>query len=430
MEVVVRGIRSIKGEVRLPGDKSITHRAVFLGGVASGVSRVTGGSSARDVAASVAAMRTLGVEISGNGGELVVSGKGLHGLTGGSEQDPLAIRCGNSGTTARLLMGLLCGAGVAARFIGDHSLNSRPMERVAGPLRSAGARIICSGRTLPCLVGGGALRPFSYTLPVASAQVKSALLLAALFVRGECTVVEPMRTRDHTERMLLAMGADLRRTGDRIVLRGGHELGPLSLQVPGDVSSAAFFTAAALLCPGSRLVLRDVLLNPTRTAVLQVLRRMGAHLEVEPIRSQPEPAGNLTVTYSKLRGVRVSGTQIPLLIDEIPVIAACALFARGKTEVRDARELRVKESDRIAAVVQMVRSFGGRIRELGDGFVVQGGSPLHPAGVDSHLDHRISMAASVIACAVRGASRISRAEAASVSFPEFFDVLDRVSGSG
>jgi 3-phosphoshikimate 1-carboxyvinyltransferase len=373
-------------------------------------------------------MRALGVRIEEQGGELVVQGKGLHGLGGGGERGPLVIDCANSGTTARLLMGLLCGAGVHARLIGDESLSRRPMERVAGPLRAAGAAVACAGGTLPCEIGGRAPRPFTFTLPVASAQVKSALLLAALFVRGTCTVVEPVRSRDHTERMLQAMGAALRRSGDRLILSGGRELEPLALRVPGDLSSSSFFMAAALVCPGSRLTLKNVMLNPTRTAVIDVLRRMGARLEVRPERGDPEPCGAILASHSRLRGVRVGGREIPLLIDEIPVIAACALFAAGDTEVRDAGELRVKESDRIAAVVRMARAFGGSIRELEDGFVVRGGSPLRPARVDSFMDHRIAMAAAVIACAVEGSSRISRAQAASVSFPEFYRLLDQVSG--
>jgi 3-phosphoshikimate 1-carboxyvinyltransferase len=309
------------------------------------------------------------------------------------------------------------------------------MERVAGPLREAGADIRCTEGRLPCTILSRPAGGFSYTLPVASAQVKSALLMAGLFGPETWRVTEPVPSRDHTERMLSDMGAAIERKGDTWVLTGGRELRPLHLTVPGDVSSAVFLLCAALVCPGSRVTVRDVLLNPTRAAIVDVLGEMGADIQVRRTEDLPEPRGDLTARHSSLRGVRIGGRRIPLLIDELPALAAAGMFAEGDTVVRDAAELRVKESDRIRSVVHMVHSFGGRAEELEDGFVVHGAAGerarLHPADADSRGDHRIAMAAAVAACAVRGDSRIEGAEAASVSYPEFYSVLENLaSGSG
>jgi 3-phosphoshikimate 1-carboxyvinyltransferase len=430
----IRGPLRIRGTIRVPGDKSISHRAVMLGGVARGRSSVTNLSTAADVGTTIDAMRRVGVHIDVHGdSRLTLRGVGLEGfesLGKAASGIPLEIDCGNSGTTARLLLGLLGGASIAARLTGDASLESRPMSRVVLPLREAGVEFPEPCETLPCVVAGGKVGPCVHRLAVASAQVKSALILAALFACGETTLHEPLPTRDHTERLLAAMGGkiDIDETGEGRTIRVGGRpaLSPLRLTVPGDISSAAFFIAASLLCPDSRLTVEDVLLNPTRAALLDVLRDMGGSIVVRRQGSDlPEPRGTVTSESSPLRGVTVEPEAVPLLIDEFPVIAVCGMFARGYTTVRGAAELRVKESDRIGAIVRLVRAFGGDIEEYDDGFRVTGrdAPPLHPGRVDSGGDHRIAMAASVAAAAIRGASVIGGADAVYVSFPEFYGIM-------
>jgi 3-phosphoshikimate 1-carboxyvinyltransferase len=429
MEAVIEGRRTLRGTVRVPGDKSISHRAVMLGCIASGRSSIVGLSTARDVAATIGAFRLMGIPIESEGDETVIEGMGIAGFrervdTG---RELPEIDCGNSGTTARLLTGLLSGAGKQAVLTGDESLRARPMLRVIDPLNEHGADIGAAGGRLPLELTGGRVRPLRYRIPVASAQVKSALILAALFLDGSSIIVEPVPTRDHTERMLLHMDGAIttRQTGSgrEIRITGGSELTPLRLQVPADLSSAVFFIAAALVTPGSSVTLENVLLNPTRARILDVLRRMGARIEVRMGVDSPEPMGNITVHHSKLRGTRVGGDEIPLIIDEIPALAACALFARGETVVYGAAELRVKESDRIGSIVGMVRAFGGRIEETGDGFRVYGRAGMKPAVVDSHGDHRMAMACSVAALAIGGRSVIRDAECVDISFPGYFEEL-------
>jgi 3-phosphoshikimate 1-carboxyvinyltransferase len=428
MDRIVEGRRSIRGEIEVPGDKSISHRAVMLASIAQGTSRISWLSAARDVKCTVEAMRTAGVSVEQRGGTTVIEGKGITGFERLRPSRLLEIDCGNSGTTARLLAGLFGGAGFQVRLTGDESLMKRPMDRIAQPLAEIGVRITTEAGHLPVEISGGAPAPFEYTVPIPSAQVKTAFMLAALFIAGSSVITEPVETRDHTERMLVLMDADIRvRTtlqGKSIIIHGRRELSPLDMRVPGDVSSAVFFIACTLVSRSSELLIKNVLLNPTRAHVIEVFRRMGGDIQVEMAEEFPEPSGHVHVRSSSLRGTEVGGIEIPLLIDEIPALAAAACFAKGKTHIRGASELRVKESDRIAGVANMVRKFGGRVTELDDGLVISGGRRPSPAQVESFGDHRLAMAASILGMNVSGKTVIKGAECVDISFPGYFEMLD------
>jgi 3-phosphoshikimate 1-carboxyvinyltransferase len=425
----VEGRKKISGAVTVPGDKSISHRAVMLASIANGTSTITGLSQAQDVRSTIEAIRTLGVPVHDKNGKVLIEGRGIHGFEKQNRSAPLRIDCGNSGTTARLLMGLLCGAGVPARLTGDQSLSRRPMDRVVCPLREIGAQISADNGHLPVEIRSGRLVPFEYKVPVASAQVKSAFILAALFIQGRSVITEFSDTRDHTERMLVLMNGDLKKRSfvheKQIVVSGRRELTPIDITVPGDVSSAVFFIALALTLPGSEIAVQNVLLNHTRAHVLDVFARMGGNIEVNVDEELPEPMGTVRVKCSRLHGTTIGGVEIPLIIDEIPAIAAAACFARGETVVRGASELRLKESDRIRSIVDMVRAFGGNIVEREDGFLITGNKKLSAARVPSSCDHRIAMAASVIAANIRGRSQIEDAECVGVSYPGYFEILEK-----
>jgi 3-phosphoshikimate 1-carboxyvinyltransferase len=430
MDRIIEGKRSIRGEITVPGDKSISHRAVIFASIAQGTSTIGGLSSSRDVRSTIQAMLKVGVSIDQREENTVVEGKGITGFEQLRAAEPIEIDCENSGTTARLLTGLFGGAGIPARLIGDESLMKRPMGRVVDPLGRIGGRLTSHNGYLPVEILGGAPAPFDYTLPVASAQVKTAFILAALFIAGSSVITETMQTRDHTERMLVLMDGDIRtRTtlqGKSIIITGRRELSPLSLRVPGDISSAVFFIAAALVSPSSDIMIRNVLLNPTRSHIIEVFQRMGGDIQVERVDEFPEPCGHIRVRSSNLRGTRVGGVEIPIMIDEIPALAAAACFAKGETVIQGASELRVKESDRIAGVVDMVRRFGGRVEELEDGLVIS--KKMKPTGIEieSFGDHRLAMAASIIALNARGRTTIKGTECVDISFPEYFDLLDAI----
>jgi 3-phosphoshikimate 1-carboxyvinyltransferase len=430
MDRIVEGRKSVRGTVTVPGDKSISHRAVMFGSLARGRSFIRGLSSARDVQSTAEAMRAVGVPLRQGTDVTVVEGLGIEGFESLGKGEPVPIDCGNSGTTARLLVGLLSGAGVRATLTGDASLLRRPMKRVVEPLVRFGARIESREGRLPVELLGVKPGVFRYVLPVASAQVKSALLCCALFLEGTSTVTEPRRSRDHTERMLRLMGCPIEEReiavkGREITLTGRAELGPLDYTVPGDISSAVFFIAAALVTARSEVCVKNVLLNETRSRILDVFRGMGGEIEVRVKGELPEPVGDVLVRSSRLKGVSVGGADIPLLIDEIPALAAAAFFAEGETVVRGAEELRVKESDRVRGIVEMVKAFGGEVDELPDGFVLQGKQKALPAAVDSHEDHRLAMAASVIALNAEGESLIRNAQCVDISFPGFFEELEK-----
>ncbi len=425
MRVTVSRCGPLRGEVRVPGDKSISIRAVLLGAIGGGTTRVTGWLPADDPLAAVECVRRLGVQVEmrwtagDEGPELVVHGRGLGRL---AEPDDV-LDCRGSGTTMRLLAGLLAGHDLCAVLTGNGQLRRRPMERIAVPLRAMGATVLGreGGRLPPLAIQGGGLRGIEYAPPVASAQVKSAVLLAGLLAEGETTVREGGPTRDHTERMLAAMGADLRIGNKATILTPpARPLKPLAMAIPGDFSSAAFFVVAGLLVPGSELVVRDVGVNPTRTGLLDALQAMGTGIEVQlKEASAPEPLADLVVRPAGLRAAHLGGDLVPRMIDEFPILAVAATQAVGETVVTDAQELRVKESNRVKAIVTELRKMGARIEEREDGFVVEGPTRLQGAVVNSYDDHRLAMALAVAGLVADGETHIEGFECVSKSFPDF-----------
>jgi 3-phosphoshikimate 1-carboxyvinyltransferase len=431
--VVKPADKPLIGYAEVPGDKSISHRSLMFGALADGVVRVTGLGDGADNGRTASAMRALGVDIRGDGDALIVHGVGVDGLRAPSE----AIYCGNSGTTIRLLCGLLAGQGFDVTLTGDESLNERPMRRVIDPLSSMGASIGGAAGSKPdesyppLSITAAKLRPVRYELPVASAQVKSAVLLAGLYADGETIAVEPGASRDHTERMLGHMGAPIEvRPGGVVSLNTAgwdRKLSVDAFDVPADPSSAAFILAAALVAGAERVTVANVCTNPTRTGFLDALGDMGARVERQAMRAAGEPIADLVVTRGAgdaLGGAVISGDLTVRSIDEIPVLAVVASRADGVTDFRDAAELRVKESDRIASTVAMLRAFGVETEERDDGFSVQGTSePLKAARIDSHGDHRIAMAAAVAALVADGEVRIDDTDNVSTSFPRFVEVM-------
>jgi 3-phosphoshikimate 1-carboxyvinyltransferase len=417
--------KPLLGELTPPGDKSVSHRSLIIGSLAGGMTGVSGFLNCEDTISTANAMRKLGVDIDINGSDVKITGKGLYGL---SEPEDV-IDAGNSGTTTRLLTGLLCAQGFFTAVTGDKYLRARPMKRVVDPLRQMGAKITGreGGNKLPIAIEGGALKGISYKLPVASAQVKSALLLAGLYAEGETEVIEPAPTRDHTERMLSHFGVKLQKNENSIRITRQNEFTGRDISVPADMSSAAFFIVGALINPGSELLIRNVGINPLRTGVIDVLRRMGGNIEITNEREvSGEPVGDILVKSGDLRATVIEGDMIPKAIDELPVIAAAACFAEGETVIRDARELRVKETDRIKAMTEELLKLGARATEFEDGMSIEGGKKLKGAKCSSWGDHRIAMAVTIAATRAKGVTEIDGAECVSVSFPGFFDVLRRL----
>jgi 3-phosphoshikimate 1-carboxyvinyltransferase len=423
---VVEPLAHLHGHIAVPGDKSISHRALLIGAVCEGELRITGFGRSADTEATLAAVRALGAEVREDGGDaLSVTGRGLRGL--GPVERP--IDCGNAGTLVRLLAGLLAGQeGRAFELTGDASLSARPMTRIADPLGRMGADVETTAGTLPLRIRGAPLRGIDYALPVASAQVKSCVLLAGLTAAGETTVVEPAPTRDHTERMLAAAGARVRISPTSVTVRPADRLSLGAVEVPGDFSSAAPFVVAATLVPGSELHVHGVNLNPRRTGLLDVLERMGARITVYNRRTiGGEPGGDLDVRSAELVATSVGAGEVPLAIDELPLFALAAACARGRSRVRGAGELRAKESDRIEATVDALRALGGHAQATEDGLVVRGvPARLRGGRVDARGDHRIAMLAAVAGLASREGVEIVGPECASVSFPGFFDLLERL----
>lgn len=421
---------SLQGRIRIPGDKSISHRALMLGALAEGETIVKGLLLGEDPRSTAACFRAMGAEISDlNTDEVRIRGIGL-----GQLLEPInVLDAGNSGTTMRLMLGIL--ASHAGRFFtvtGDDSLRSRPMSRVVNPLRQMGADIWGrqNGSLAPLAVQGRSLRPTHYQSPIASAQVKSCVLLAGLLTEGTTTVTEPALSRDHSERMLKAFGAkvlvDPETCSASVV--GPTRLTGQSVVVPGDISSAAFWLVAGAIVPDSDLTIENVGINPTRTGVLEVLQAMGADITQENVREVAgEPVADLRVrSGARLRGCTIAGDLIPRLIDEIPILAVAAVFAEGKTIVKDAEELRVKESDRITVMATQLNRMGATVSELPDGMEITGGTPLTGTTVDSHTDHRIAMSLAIAALNATGTTTIERAEAAAISYPEFTYTLSNV----
>ena len=412
----------LHGNVRVPGDKSVSHRALMLAAIADGESRISGFLEGEDTRATAAVLARLGVRIeTPSAGERVVHGVGLHGLRGSSQ----SLDCGNAGTGMRLLTGLLAGQAFDSILIGDASLSKRPMRRVTDPLALMGARIDTRDGLPPLRVHGGQpLHGIRYELPVASAQVKSALLLAGLYGTGETEIIEPHPTRDYTERMLAAFGWPIAFEPGRAKLDGGHALHATDVNVPADFSSAAFFLVAACIVPGSALHLPAVGLNPRRTGLLHALRLMGADITIEHEReSGGEPVGDLLVRHAPLHGVELPESLVPDMIDEFPALFIAASVASGRTVIRGAAELRVKESDRIATMATGLRTLGAAIEETPDGAIIQGGQ-LGAGSVESHLDHRIAMSFALAGLVASGPVRINDCSHVATSFPGFLELAN------
>ncbi|SHF03695.1 3-phosphoshikimate 1-carboxyvinyltransferase [Desulforamulus putei] len=427
MKLTINPVKKLRGTLSVPGDKSISHRAVMLGALARGITEVDHFLMGEDCLATVACFKAMGVPIEGPvAGRLRVHGVGLQGLREPAD----VLDAGNSGTTTRLLMGILAGQPFCSVITGDQSLRGRPMARVTGPLAEMGAVFLGRDHNnlLPMAVRGGRLKPIHYQSPVASAQIKSAILLAGLYAEGETSVTEPTRSRDHTERMLQAFGADIRVSGNTVTLKGFPELKGLKITVPGDISSAAFLMVAAAILPGSEVTLQGVGMNPTRDGLLDVLKQMGAGVEIINERQQGgEPVADIKISGGKLQSTKIAGPLIPRLIDEIPVLAVAAAYAEGTTEIRDAAELKVKESNRIATVARELKKFGVDIEELPDGLVIRGGKSLTGTTCQSYGDHRIAMAMAVAGLGAKGQTVIEGAQCIPVSFPGFNDALKLLS---
>jgi 3-phosphoshikimate 1-carboxyvinyltransferase len=416
--------RRLRGAIRLPGDKSISHRYAMLAAVAEGASRIRNYSTGADCASTLGAVAALGIPVERENGDVIVRGRGLEGLTAPA----FPLDAGNSGSTIRMLSGILAAQPFASRIDGDESLRRRPMERIMRPLASMGARISArEGRFPPLEIGPAKLQAIDYTLPVASAQVKTCVLFAGLYAAGVTTVREPVRTRDHSEIALREFGAQVEARGQAITIHGRPCLKARELTVPGDLSSAAFFIAAALLLPDSLLSIEGVGLNPTRSALLDFLVQAGADIQVRGLEFHAgEGVGNLEVRSSRLRGGLIEKGLTAALIDEIPVLAVLGAASEEGLLVRDASELRVKETDRIATLAENFRRMGIAIEVTPDGFYVPGRQRFEPAALDSYGDHRIAMAFAVAALASGGDCSIQGAEAAAVSFPEFFRILTEI----
>jgi 3-phosphoshikimate 1-carboxyvinyltransferase len=407
----------------LPGDKSISHRYAMLAGFAEGTSRLTNFSTGADPHSSLACMEAMGAKVAVEGKTISVVG------TGGVLRQPVGdLDCGNSGSTMRMLAGLVAAQEGVYRFVGDESLTVRPMERIRKPLELMGARIELTDGHAPMVVRGGELAGISFEAPIASAQVKTAVLFAGLQARGTTSIAESVRTRDHSEHALRAFGARLERVDERLVISGGQKLRAIEATVPGDMSSAAFFLCASLLFEDSNLVLDSLGMNPTRAALLDVITSMGGVIKVLDVQeAHGEMSGTIQVNRGRtLRGVEIAGALAAQLIDEIPVIAAIAPYTEGGVRIRDAKELRVKESDRIALVVKNLRAMGAEVVEHEDGMDIPGGQTLRGGVIDSGMDHRIAMAFSIAALRAEGETEIRGAEAAAISFPEFYTFLDEL----
>jgi 3-phosphoshikimate 1-carboxyvinyltransferase len=424
-ERLIRPARNIVGSLRLPGDKSISHRYAMLGAFAEGVSQFTNFSTGADCASTLACMESLGAKVHRVGADAVE----IAGVAGRVTPSNHPLDCGNSGSTMRMISGLLAPQEGRFTLIGDASLSRRPMERIRKPLEAMGARLTLTDGHAPLIIDGGPLKAIDYTTPVPSAQVKSCILLAGLETEGTTTVREAIRTRDHSELALRAFGAKVARTADSVSIAGPQQLHAIDAAVPGDLSSAAFFLCAAILFPGSNLVIDALGLNPTRATLLDVLTALGAHITVLNLEEKhAELVGTVQISAPAegLGSTEISGALAAQLIDELPVLAAIAPYTSGGIRIRGARELRVKESDRIALVAKNLRAMGAEVEEFEDGLDVPGGQTLHGAAIDAGGDHRIAMAFSVAALRAEGETMIQGAESAAISFPEFFDLLDRV----
>ena len=414
----------LRGEVTIPGDKSISHRSVMFGSLAKGVTMITGLLQGATCLSTIACFQKMGVSIENTVDTILVHGNGLHGLKKPDE----VLDCGNSGTTTRLISGILCAQDFSVTLTGDASIQKRPMKRIMDPLSQMGADIqsIHGNGCAPLAIHGKPLHGIHYQSPVASAQVKSAILLAGLYADGETRVTEPLLSRNHTELMLNEFGANVRTEGTTAIIQPASELFAKEIQVPGDISSAAFFLAAGLMVPGSEILIKNAGINPTRDGMIRVCQAMGGDLTLLNKKESGEPVADILVRSSSLHGMDIHGEIIPTLIDELPMIAAMACFAEGDTIIRDAAELKVKESNRIAVMVESLSAMGADVEETEDGMIIHGGKPLHGAVIDSHLDHRIAMTFAVTAGMAEGETEILGAECVNISYPGFYQDLERL----
>lgn len=414
--------KSLNGVVTIPGDKSISHRAIMFGSLANGLTKVTNFLLGEDCLSTINCFRQLGVQIEINEKEVLVYGRGFEGL----KEPESVLDVGNSGTTSRLMMGILSGLPFHSVIVGDESISKRPMKRVTKPLSLMGAKI--DGRVdatyTPISIRGGKLKGISYESPVASAQVKSSILLAGLLAGGTTTVTEPEKSRDHTERMLKAFGCDLKIDGNKVSIEGGQKLVPSDVIVPGDISSAAFFLVAGSIVPDSEILLKNVGVNPTRTGILHVLERMGANITLEnEVEVNGEPIADLRVKTAKLKATTIGGEEIPTCIDEIPILALAAAMADGETIIKDAEELRVKETDRIQTVVTELSKLGISIEATKDGMIIQGNSSLKGTTVETHGDHRMGMMLTIASLVADDETIIKNSDCIAVSYPNFNEQL-------
>lgn len=414
----------LKGEITVPGDKSISHRGIMLGALANGTTSITNFLKGADCLSTISCFQKMGIEIEETENEILVHGKGLHGLSAPKE----ILDAGNSGTTTRLISGILAGQNFSCDLTGDASIQKRPMKRIMTPLSMMGADItsVHNNGCAPLHIKGAPLKGISYQSPVASAQVKSCVLFAGLYADGKTSVTEPFLSRNHSELMLSSFGASVQTWGTTATIEPEPVLTAQKVEVPGDISSAAFFIAAGLLIPGSELLIKNVGINPTRDGILRVCRQMGANLELLNTRTQcGEPVADILVKHSELNGTVIEGDLIPTLIDELPVIAVMAACANGETIIRNAEELKVKESNRLEIIVHHLSEMGCDITGTEDGMIIRGGKPLHGAVLDSHLDHRIAMSFAVAGLVADGETEITNADCVNISYPGFYRDLLR-----
>ena len=420
----IKKLTNLHGEITVPGDKSISHRAVMFGSLAKGTTRITHFLEGADCLSTISCFRKMGIDIENNNGEILVHGKGLRGLS--SPTDILDV--GNSGTTTRLISGILAGQNFVSELTGDDSIQSRPMKRIMTPLLSMGADItsIKGNNCVPLRIAGHPLKAIHYDSPVASAQVKSCVLLAGMYSDGVTSVTEPVLSRNHTEIMLNYFGAQVISEGTTASIVPEPSLHAREITVPGDISSAAYFIAAGLLVPGSEILLKNVGINPTRDGLLRVCKDMGADITMLNVNMDGEPTADLLVRTSSLHGTTVGGEIIPTLIDEIPMIAVMAAFAEGTTIIKDAKELKVKESDRILVMAENLSRMGADITPTDDGMIIHGGKPLHGAVIDSYLDHRVAMSFAIAGLLCDGPLSIKGGDCVKISYPEFYEDLYRL----
>ena len=414
--MVIQKIKKAVGQIKVPGDKSISHRAVMLGSLANGVTEISGFLKGADCLSTIDCFRKMGIDIDINGENVTVHGNGLRGLKKPDEM----LYTGNSGTTTRLLCGILAGQNFDTSITGDTSIQKRPMGRVVKPLSMMGAKI--ENEYCPLYITGTKLHGIDYKMPVASAQVKTAIILAGLYADGETVIHEIEKSRDHTELMLSAMGADLTVDNLDITVKPTNDLTAVNVDVPGDISSAAFFLVLGAIMPNSQITVTNVGINPTRTGIIDVLKDMGADITLENVHtSAGETVADITVRSSSLKGTTVGGDIIPRLIDELPIIAVAAVFADGQTVIKDAQELKVKETNRIRAVVDEFNKCGIDITETDDGMIINGGKSVHGADFKTYGDHRMAMSLTVLAQLADGESTLDDSDCACVSYPTFFD---------